>query len=163
MMRVHLQKSALLLACAAMSAAAQSKPPALEPVHWSAESALPRSLHASTRFDVLLHATIDTGWHLYALPESDAFPLATEVALARTASVDLLRVDEERPQRHLEGDSRTVTAWFTQSATFTLRLSAMGTQPPHDLQVLVRYQACNDRMCLPQKEATVPVQLHSAR
>lgn len=154
---------ALLLTCVVIHASGQQSVTVLDPVHWSAESSLPHLVHAGTHFNVLLHAAIDEGWHLYALPEPNAFPLATEVALASTDAADLLRVDEDKPHHSLDPETKVATAWFAQSATFNLRLSATGSQRPAGLQVMVRYQACNDRMCLPQRDTTVPVQLHPAR
>ncbi len=130
--------------------------PALEPVHWSADVQLPPALHAGSRFSVLLHAHIDEGWHLYALPDKDASPLSTEVALAKNASADLLRVEEEKHHRSIDPESHVVTGWFARSTTFTLHLAATAGAP-RDLQVLVRYQACNERMCLPAKQVRVPV------
>ena len=144
-----------LLAAAASSLPTHSQP-ALEPVHWSADVQLPPALHDGSRFIVLLHARIDEGWHLYALQDKDTFPLSTEVALTRNASADLLRVAEEKPHRSIDPESHVVTGWFAQSTTFTLHLAATAGMP-RNLQVLVRYQACNERMCLPAKQVSVPV------
>ena len=151
--------AALAVAPCALQAQARSTP---EPVHWTADARLTPGMHAGSRFNVLVHARIDDGWHLYALPDSDTFPLATEIALAKNSSVDLLRVEEENPHRSIDPESHVVTGWFAQSTTFTLHL-AVAAGAPRDLQVLVRYQACNDRMCLPAKNVTVPVQLLPTR
>ena len=150
------------LGCAFSFAMAQPRPVPLDPVHWTAEMPLPSTQHTGSRVAVLLHATIDEGWHLYALPDRHTFPLATEIALVKNASADLLRVDEEKPHHSLDPESRVVTGWFARSTTFTLQLEApAGT--PRDLQVLVRYQACNERMCLPTRQVTIPVQLSGMR
>lgn len=160
MMHMPLRASATLLF--AFGAHAQGVP-RLDPVHWSAEALLPKASPAGSRFTVLLHAAIDTGWHLYALQERDAVPLATEIALASNPTADLLRVAQARPQHRVDPESHLVTAWFTQTALFTLRLASTTQQGPRDLQVLVRYQACNDRMCLPLKNETVPVTIALTR
>lgn len=124
---------------------------------------MPKVMQAGGRFTVLLQAAIEPGWHLYALPERDAFPLATEIALAKTNEADLLRVSQEKPQHTVDPESHIVTAWFAQAAVFTLRLASTSQHVPRDLQVLVRYQACNDRMCLPVRSEVVPVTLAAAR
>lgn len=161
-MRLHLLAATVPL-CFPAVLAQQPAVSRLEPVHWSANASLPTIMQPGSRFAATLHASIDPGWHLYALPERDAFPLATEVALAQTSEADLLRVEEEKPRRSMDPDSHVLTAWFAQSATFTLRLAATTQHPPHDLQVLVRYQACNERMCLPPTNQTVTVQLSLTR
>lgn len=137
-------------------------PAALEPVHWLAQAQVPNGVHVGSRFAVLLHAKIDDGWHLYALPDSDSFPLATEIGLAKTPSADLVRVEEAKPHRSVDPESHVVTSWFAQSATFTLRLVATA-DTPRDLQVLVRYQACNERMCLPARQVMVPAPLSATQ
>ncbi len=150
------------LGLAVSASAAQVRPVALEPVHWAAEANVSSTMHAGSRFAVLLHASIDDGWRLYALQDRESFPLATEIALAKNSSVDLLRVDEEKPHHSIDPESHVVTGWFARSTTFTLHLATVaGTL--RDLQVLVRYQACNERMCLPAKQVTVPVQLSGGR
>ncbi len=142
---------------------AQSQRFTLSPVHWSAESSLPPKLQPGSRFNVLLHAAIDDGWHLYALQEADAFPLATEIALQKGEPAELLRVDQLRPRHVVDPESHVVTNSFTGSTTFTLRLASTTEPPMRGLHVLVQYQACNDRLCLPPRNELVPVLFRTTR
>ncbi|MGI4758410.1 MAG: protein-disulfide reductase DsbD domain-containing protein [Janthinobacterium lividum] len=134
------------------------------PVRWSAEP-LARPVPVGARFQVVLHAAIDPGWHLYALQQPEGGPMPTEIALQQDAPADLLRVDQEKPRRVADPQFHLLTAYFVQAARFTLRLQANGSVVPgaHPLHVLVRYQACNDRMCLPPHEDSLTVAVQMTR
>ncbi len=138
-----------------LPAAAQTEPRALNPVHWSIGKATAGHGKPGSRFAVQVYAAIDPGWHLYALAGPDDSPLATEIAVAKNDPVQLLRVDQGRPKR-LPGEPSLV---FDGSAGFVLRLQAAPHTAGDAIHVLLRYQACNDRMCLPVRRETLLVPL----
>ena len=133
----------------AQSSAAQSVP---TPVHWSTGKSIrePRG-----RVSVEVLAAIDSGWHLYALAGPDESPLATEIAIAKDDPAELLRVDQGRPKR-LPADPSLV---FDGSARFGVHLKPTAQSAGSAVHVLIRYQACNDRMCLPVRHETLVVPL----
>lgn len=144
---------------------ALGSPPASErPVHWALHGVQPAA-RAGERFEVRVDASIDPGWHLYALEEPQGGPIPTEIGIAEGDPASLLRVDSPPPRRLLDSGFQVVTAYFEDAAQFTLRLRAdrAATAGGHALHVLVRYQACNDRMCLPPRNDTVVVPLQIQR
>lgn len=132
-----------------------------QPVHWAVHSAPSGPVNDGARFQVILEAKIDPGWHLYALQEPAGGPMATEISLPTLAAADLLRVDQGRPRLAIDPQSHLLTNYFEGTAMFTLRLQANRSRSagPHPLQVSVRYQSCDDRMCLPPRHQTLEVPL----
>jgi thiol:disulfide interchange protein DsbD len=102
---------------------------------------------------------VDAGWHLYALEEPDGGPIATQVALTEGDPANLLHVDESKPRIVFDPLFQQPTGFFENTADFTLHLqlakdAPAGTLPLH---VLVRYQSCNDKVCLPPHTDTIDV------
>jgi len=148
----------VLLACCMLGAvhllrAAPPKPP----VAWQVRPVKP--VKAEARFQVFLTGTIDPGWRLYALEEPDGGPIATVIALADGDPADLERVTEGKPKVVPDPAFGLSTGYFAGTATFTLQLAmTRGAKAgDHPLHVLVRYQSCNDRVCLPPRTDIVSV------
>ncbi len=141
-----------------LSATAQATPPPPPPVHWQATPP-PHSLKPGTKFDLQLTAKIDPGWHLYALTEPEDGPVATEINLTEGDPATLLRTTQSKPRTFQDPVFNQSVTLFESSATFTLHLQAAPTIPagPHPLHVLIRYQSCNDHVCLPPHTDTVEV------
>ena len=131
------------------------------PVEWRVKSAPSKPLKAGAKFTVTIVGQIDQGWHLYALEEPQGGPVATEIALAEGDPEDLLHVDEGKPKVLPDPLFDKPTGYFENAAEFTLHLEAPRTTLPggHSLHVLVRYQSCNDKVCLPPHTDTVEVQI----
>ncbi len=129
------------------------------PVRWSAGSTMPVLVHAGTMFTVDIHAAIDPGWHLYALQEPNGGPMPTEIALSKGDRVELLRVGQSHPRDSIDTQFQLRTMYFEQAAKFTLHMRAEPVKDTFDttLHALIRYQACNDRQCLPPQEASIIV------
>lgn len=130
-------------------------------VHWQVKSAPTKPVKAGAAFSVVITGVPDPGWHLYALQEPDGGPFATEIALAEGDPADLLRVDESRPKVLPDANFQRPTEFFDGPADFTLHLRAFKDNGGNTtgLRVLVRYQSCNDRVCLPPHTETIPVAL----
>ncbi|AXC11573.1 Cytochrome c-type biogenesis protein DsbD, protein-disulfide reductase [Acidisarcina polymorpha] len=134
-------------------------------VQWQIKAAPAKPVKAGAKFTVSITGHIDPGWHLYALEEPPGGPVATEVALTDGDPADLLRVEEAKPHVLPDPVFQKPTKFFEGSAGFTLYLqAARETAPgPGTLRVLVRYQSCNDRVCLPPHTDTIPVELTLAQ
>lgn len=139
------------VAPAAVHAAAKS------PVHWSVKNSPAKPVKPGAKFSVTVTGAIDPGWHLYAMEEPQGGPIPTEVALTEGDPADLLRVEESKPKMQADPMFQQPTGLFDGVASFTLRLQmAKDAAPgPHTLHVLVKYQSCNDRICLPPRTDTV--------
>ena len=146
--------------CGLMRASAIAAAPPT-PARWSARPAERRPSAPGATFSVLLTADIQPGWHLYALDEPDGGPLATEIGLAKNDPLTLLDVNEPEPHKVPDPLTHAVAGIFLHAAVFTLKLQAPRTRPPQDAvsHILVRYQMCNDQVCLPPHTETVALPL----
>jgi hypothetical protein len=146
---------AVLLLVAGLNAGAAVKPP----VHWTVKAAPAKPVRPGAKFSVTITGQLDPGWHLYALEEPQGGPIATEVALTEGDPADLLRVDEGKPKVLPDPAFQVPTGFFDTNADFTLHLQTArdAAAGPGSLHILVRYQSCNDRVCLPPHTDTVVV------
>jgi thiol:disulfide interchange protein DsbD len=130
------------------------------PIHWAlsatAESRLP--LRKGSTLVAHLYATIQPGWHLYALDQEPGGPTATRISLTKgrpfTLSGD---IDESTPMTAIDPNFNLQTHFFLGEAHFTIPLkvsSAVKNKAPV-VAVDVLYQTCNDTMCLPPTVAHV--------
>ena len=133
------------------------------PVTWRVKAVGP--VKAGARFTVTLAGAIDPGWHLYALTEPDGGPVATEIALTEGDPADLLRVEQSKPKVIFDPLFNVATGFFENAAEFTLRLQAPrdAAAGMHALHVLIRYQSCNDHVCLPPHNDVVEVPVTMVR
>lgn len=109
------------------------------------------ALKPGVNLNVVLAAHIDPGWHLYALEEPPGTSSATLIGLVEGDPADLLHVDEGRPITSFDPLSNVPIRWFSGTANFILNLELAKDLRigPTSLHVMVRYQSCNDRLCLP--------------
>ena len=131
------------------------------PAHWTVSKPSTKPLPPGSKFHLQLAARIDPGWHIYALEEPEDGPVATVVGLAEGDLVNLLRVSESKPRMIYDPFFRRQTGLFNDAATFDLELQLPPAALPHDttLHVQVRYQSCNDKLCLPPHTEMVALPL----
>jgi hypothetical protein len=148
---------ALLVLASGFAAEAAQKPP----VQWHVKTAPAKPVKPGAKFSVAITGQLDPGWHLYALEEPQGGPIATEIALTDGDPADLLRVEEAKPKILPDPTSHQPTGFFENSANFTLHLQSDKTAKagPASLRILVRYQSCNDHVCLPPHTDTITVPL----
>jgi thiol:disulfide interchange protein DsbD len=164
--RIPHRRALLLFLAAAFTLAASAPmlaatPPS--PAHWSIQGLPAIPLAPGARFTLTLASHIDRGWHIYAMEEPDGGPIATQIGLGADDPVTLLKVDEPSPQMVSDPVLRQSTGIFQGAADFTLHLQLPRKPVAHDaaLHVLVRYQSCSDKLCLPPHTETVNVPLAS--
>ena len=153
-LRKHFPKAAVLLLTTA-----HATPPPPTPIHWQATS--PTHPRPGAKLDLQLTAKIDPGWHLYTLTEPEDGPTPTEINLTEGDPATLLRTQQSKPRTVQDPVFGRPVTLFESSATFTLHLQLAPTFPagPHPLHLLIRYQSCNDQVCLPPHTDTVEVPL----
>jgi len=145
----------LALLAATTRAEATQKPP----VHWHIKSSPAKPVKPGAKFNVAITGELEPGWHLYALEEPQSGPIATEIALTEGDPADLIRVEEGKPKVILDPAFQVPTGFFEKAADFTLhlQLAKQASYGDQQLRVLLRYQSCNDRVCLPPVTDTVTV------
>ncbi len=133
-------------------------------VAWKVTRAPTKPVSRGARFSVVITGAIDPGWHIYALDEPEGGPIATDISLVEGDPASLLHVDQARPQSWMDPAFRQRTMLFRDKAEFTLALQTASPVSSGllSLHVLVRYQACSERLCLPphtdRVDAAIPVQ-----
>ncbi len=145
------------LACTLLLQGPGRIPEAPSPVHWHLAQTFPGSAVAGEEFHAVAIAAIDPGWHLYALEEPEDGPSPLEFSTPAEGPAALVSVGADRPVRAPEPGRTGMVSYYRNRARFTLRLrlrpsarldTALATLP---VGLRVRYQACNDRMCLPPR------------
>jgi thiol:disulfide interchange protein DsbD len=145
--------SALCLAAGTTPAAGQ------DPVRWSMAREKPgsaaRPLEPGGAFGVRIDAAIDAGWHVYATTQTGAGPMPLLFAIPRGGPFAIDGpIDEPFPAREFDPNFQIDTLFHRDRAAFRVPVRvANGTDPKsHRLKVVVSFQTCNDRLCLPPKD-----------
>ncbi|MBA3973299.1 MAG: hypothetical protein C0504_03655 [Candidatus Solibacter sp.] len=143
-----------LMAAVAMAFAvqAQEAEQKLDPVKWTL--AAPQSAAAGARIEVLVMATVEEGWHLYSLKALEGGPVATQIAMPAPQQFKLAGViDAPVPlTAHEEAFDMSVEFYFGE-VEFRLPVEINRDAKPgaHKLTVTAKYQACDNKQCLPPK------------
>lgn len=132
---------------------------AQNPVTWSVTNPPKNTLKPGERITLHLEASIEKGWHLYALDQPDGGPISTEIGLAEGSPFDLGAVKESKPVEIFDPNFNMRVRFYTDKASFQLPVKVKTEAPAVDANIGVdmRYQSCNDRICLPPKKVTVRV------
>ena len=144
--------AALLLAVAAL-------PAAENPVAWSFKTMPKKPVKAGATLRLRLLATIERGWHLYALDQPAGGPIATEISLAGGLPFELGAVTGSKPHLLFDPNFDMQVGFYTDKVEFNVPVKAAPDARPgrRTLRVEARYQSCSGTLCLPPKTVTLEV------
>ncbi len=127
----------------------------LNPVHWSLVVE-PPSAPPGSRVLVRLTARMDPGWHLYSLTTPRP-PIATTIELAPHPAIVGFQVYQPAPARKLDPNFNTETETFDREVTFLVDIRLAPDAPAGivELTTQLRFQACDDRQCLPPRRVSL--------
>ena len=127
----------------------------LDPVHWTLSSDTTKA-PAGSSVVLRLTATLDEGWHLYSLTTPKGGPIPTTAGLAENPAVAAFKLYQPKPERKFDPNFNLDTETFLKEAVFWIVADLKNDAPagPLELTAQVRYQACDDRQCLPPKKKT---------
>jgi DsbC/DsbD-like thiol-disulfide interchange protein len=112
-----------------------------------------RPLRPGEKVTLNLTADMDPGWHVYALDQPPGSPvLATQIIVPEDQPLVLAGdIDAPEPESKMDPAIGKRTDFYEGSASFTLplRVNKKARGGKYSLEIAVRYQACNDRLCLP--------------
>ncbi len=130
---------------------------AQEPTSWMLESGIKgQKLKAGQEFELTLRAEIDTNWKLYALEQPSGGPIATTVKPAEGSKFESNgNVTSGEPITKFDPNFKIDTKFFVEKAEFRVPLRATGSFDGDDAAVDVRFQVCDDKICLPPKTLRV--------
>jgi thiol:disulfide interchange protein DsbD len=130
---------------------------AQNPTKWSLDSvAKGKILKNDETFKAKLKAEIEKGWHLYAIEQPEGGPYPTKITIAENAPF-LIEGSIESPKTITKFDPnfQIETKYFADQAEFNLPIKVVNETNADALAVNVRFQVCNDTVCLPPKTVRV--------
>lgn len=128
-------------------------------VQWTLTTPAP-SVKPGAKVEVVLDAAITGGWHLYSLKKVEGGPIATTITLPAGQPFSLAGAITASPAESKYDETFQMDVeTYSDSATFRLPIEVAKDAPagPANLTVNVRFQACDDKQCLPPR--TVKVEL----
>ena len=144
----------MLLGATLVSAASQQRKE-LNPIQWSLKlDSARKTYHKGEQFTLQLQAQIEAGWHLYALEEIPNGPRPTRISLLEEQAFALAgEIGQPVPISNFDENFGVETQFYEEAVTFSLPLKIVAIPKPGrtKLRLQVRYQTCNDRLCLPPK------------
>jgi thiol:disulfide interchange protein DsbD len=127
------------------------------PVSWSLESdAKGKRLKQNESFKAKLKAQIEGDWYLYAVEQPDGGPFPTKITVAENLPFKIDgKVTSPNPTTKFDPNFQIETKFFSKSAEFNIPLKTIGAANGNELAINVRYQVCDDSVCLPPKTVKV--------
>jgi thiol:disulfide interchange protein len=130
-----------------------------DPVHWSLRSDVQR-VRPGDPIALQLTATIQPGWHLYSLTTPAGGPIPT-TAVLEGGTLQSAALYEPAPERRFDPGFNLDTEIFSGQVILLVSGTVVPIHTQGGLDVIadLRYQACNDRLCLPPKKKTASLNL----
>ncbi len=127
------------------------------PVSWSLESvAKGKTLKAEEKIKAKLKANIEGNWHLYAVEQPEGGPFPTKITIPEILPFKIDgKIESSEPITKFDPNFQIETKFFADKAEFDLPIKATGEAEANDLAVDVKFQVCNDTVCLPPKTVKV--------
>ena len=136
---------------------------AQNPVRWAIKVNAPATLKAGDKFTAQVTAQIAPGWHLYSITQGAGGPIPTRITVPDGQPFKLAgNVSGPRPRVQMDPNFEINTETHEGSATFSTPLVvADASTGAQQLNINVRFQACDDTKCLPPRtlKLNAPVML----
>jgi thiol:disulfide interchange protein DsbD len=131
------------------------------PVKWSLAEG-PTNVAPGAPFELALTARIDPGWHLYSITQPPGGPIQTRITIPADQPFGLAAAPAgPAPTKQFDPNFSMETEWYDDAATFRLPIVAAPGTPAglHRVEVHVRFQTCNDRLCMPPRTEKLAAQV----
>ncbi len=128
-----------------------------QPVVWSG-NAVPATAGPGAKLAVTLSATMDPGWHIYAITQRPGGPTPLRLLLTEGQPFALAGgIKSPAPEVKFDPGFGIEVQTLDSRAEFILPISvaAAASAGKHALKVEARYQACNSSLCLPVQTDTI--------
>ena len=98
--------------------------------------------------------SIQPGWHVYSMTTPPGGPNPTTASIASNPAVAGFKIYQLKPERKLDPNFGIDTETFAGQYVllYDIELKKDAAAGPADITVNVRYQCCNDTICLPPKK-----------
>jgi DsbC/DsbD-like thiol-disulfide interchange protein len=135
-----------------------------QPVQWSGSTIPKTSVVQGSTIEIDLSAEVQEGWHVYGLTQAPGGPTPLRVTLDENEVVQTFSVKSGTASVKKHDPSFDLeTEFYPGSFTLGIRtqLKQHAAAGDQSVPVSVRFQACNDRTCLPPKTVhfSVPIEV----
>jgi hypothetical protein len=147
----HLGFTALL--CCLSSSAATAQAP-IQPVSWSITTNSGAAAKPGSHLTLDVTAHIDSGWHVYGFHQDENGPTPLRITVDPRGFLELTGKPEgTSPTRKHDASFGLDTEIFEHAITLHVPVLVKpgATAESRELSLNVRFQACNDHICLPPK------------
>jgi DsbC/DsbD-like thiol-disulfide interchange protein len=126
----------------------------IQPVQWSSAVFPKGPVKTGGKFAIELSAEVQDGWHVYGLTQISGGPIPLRVSVDENGTAQTVReASGTAPVRKHDSSFNLETEVYSHS--FSIHLPAQIKQHAaagdQFVPVSVRFQACNDRTCLPPR------------
>lgn len=135
---------------------------AQNPTKWSLQStAKGKAVKTGETFKADLKAEIEEGWHLYSTEQPTGGPFPTKITLPENSTFTIAgSIETSKPITKADAnfpvDGKPLeTKYFEKQAVFTVPLKSSTDANGDETAVNIRFQVCNDTVCLPPKTVKV--------
>ena len=121
----------------------------MNPVHFSSQLKTGKGTEA----EIIFHATIDKGWHVYSTNISDNGPIEASFNVVKMEGAELVGKLTPKGKVITQMDKmfNMELKYFENEATFVQKIRF--TKPEYDIDCYLEYGTCSDESCLPPSEA----------
>src|ERR1700677_840572 len=137
--------------CLCVAAAAQAP---VQPVEWTGAVTPKTTVKPGASLIVELSAKVQGGWHVYGLTQLPEGPTPLRLSVdknevARSAGAATGTAPIKKHDQAFDLDTEVYESSFAVHLPVQINPNAAGGRQP--IPVSVRFQACNDRICLPPR------------
>lgn len=120
-------------------------------------SVKPGKAKAGEKITANISASIGGGWHMYSITQGGGGPIPTTIKVTDGVIKSAGGARGSAPKREMDPNFGIMTEFYAGSASFTVPLVVDSSAQPgtQNVEVKVRYQVCNDKLCLPPKTISV--------
>ena len=120
----------------------------VDPVHFTSELKIGEGVEA----EIIFHATIDDGWHVYSTELGDDGPIEATFNVEKMEGAELVGklTPKGKVIKKMDKLFNMELKYFEKEATFVQKIRF--TKPQYDIDCYLEYGACSDASCLPPSE-----------
>lgn len=126
-------------------------------------SVKPAKAKAGDKLTAQISASISGNWHMYSITQGGGGPIPTRITVAEGVFKSAGTPTGSRPKREMDPNFGIMTEFYAGSASFTVPVVVDASAQPgaQTLTINVRYQVCNETLCLPPKtlKVSAPVEI----
>jgi thiol:disulfide interchange protein len=127
----------------------------LEPVSWSFTS----EKTSDDTYEIVMTATLDEGWHLYAMDIKEGGPIPTSFTFEPSGSYKLSGKPNAITRPEVKFDSSFGMNIGMHSGSAEFRQKVTVKQYPAVVKGFVTFMSCNDKQCLPPRDVEFAVEV----